>query len=100
MLAEFSLIPLGDDIHISGQVAEVLKLIDASGLAYQLTPSGTCVEGEWDDVMALLKRCHERARKSSRRVVWMIKIDDKEGANDMLTRGVVAVEEKAGHAGP
>jgi uncharacterized protein (TIGR00106 family) len=98
MLVELSVIPLGQDIHLSDQVADVLKIVEASGLAYQLTPSGTCVEGGWDDVMALLKRCHHCVRKTSRRVIWMIKIDDKEGANDMMTRHVISVEEKAGQA--
>src|SRR5206468_2349765 len=95
---EVSVIPLGVGTHLGGAIAEVVRLVDASGLAYQLTPSGTCIEGEWDDLMALLKRCHDRVRKGSSRVIWTIKIDDEEGSRDMLTRHVVSVEERVGRA--
>ena len=98
MLVEFSIIPVGSTLHLGDQIAEVLKVVDASGLAYELTPGGTCVEGEWDAVMDLLKRCRERACQLSSRVIWLIKIDDERGAYDMLTRHVLSVEEKVGHA--
>jgi uncharacterized protein (TIGR00106 family) len=96
MLVEFSIIPVGAGIHLSGPIAEVLRLVDASGLRYQLTPAGTCVEGGWDEVMSLLKQCHEHVRQTAVRVVWMIKIDDEEAAHDMLRRHVAVVEEKVG----
>jgi uncharacterized protein (TIGR00106 family) len=62
MLVELSVIPLGGNTHLSTPIAEVLKLIDASGIRYQLTPSGTCIEGEWDEVMPVVRLCHERMR--------------------------------------
>lgn len=97
MLVEFSIIPLGRDTHLSNEIAEVLKLVDASGLPYQLTPSGTCVEGEWNEVMGLVQRCHERARESSPHVITMVKIEDEQGARNKLQRNVESVEEKVGH---
>ena len=53
MLAELNVIPLGTGTSLSEELAEVLKIIDTSGLSYQLTPSGTCMEGEWDDIALL-----------------------------------------------
>ncbi|WP_250125804.1 thiamine-binding protein [Chroococcidiopsis sp. CCMEE 29] len=47
MSVELSIIPLGGDTHLSTEIAEILKLIDESGLPYQLTPSGKCIEDEW-----------------------------------------------------
>ena len=96
MLVEPSIIPIGAAANWSDELAEALKLIDASGLPYQLNPSSTCIEGEWDEVMALVKRCHDRARQSSRQVVTIVKIEDEEGVRDQLTRNVATVEEKAG----
>ena len=96
MLVELSIIPLGRDTHVSGEIAEALKIVDASGLPYLLTPSGTCVEGEWDEVMALVRRCHDRVRELSPHVITMVKIEDEEGARDKLTRNVASVEEKVG----
>jgi uncharacterized protein (TIGR00106 family) len=97
MLVELSIIPLGRGVHLSDEIAEVLELVDASGLPYQLTPSGTCIEGEWEEVMALVRRCHERARALSSHVITTIEIEDDGEARDKLTRNVTSVEEKVGH---
>ncbi len=91
-----SIIPLGGDTHLSDELAEVLKIVDESGLPYQLTPSATVIEGEWDEGMSLIRRCHDRAREMSAHVLTTIKIEDEQGGRDKLTRNVVAVEEKVG----
>lgn len=96
MLVELSIIPLGGDTHVSGEIAEALKIVDASGLPYLLTPSATCIEGDWDEVMTLVRRCHDRVRELTPHVITMVKIEDEEGARDKLTRNVASVEEKVG----
>lgn len=96
MLIELSVVTLGGDVHLSDEIAEVLKVVDDSGLPYQLTPSGTCIEGDWDEVMALVRRCHDRARKDSPHVITTIRIEDDHGATDKLRRNITSVEEKAG----
>lgn len=78
MLAELSIIPVGEGTHISEQIAIALKFVDASGLPYQLTPSGTCIEGEWDQVMSVIRQCHERVRSISPHVMTLIKIEEDE----------------------
>jgi uncharacterized protein (TIGR00106 family) len=96
MLAELSILPLGGDSHTSDELAEVLKLVDAFGLPYQLTPAGTCIEGEWNEVMELARECHNRVRAKSPHVVTLIKIEDEEGEKNKLTRNITSVEQKAG----
>jgi uncharacterized protein (TIGR00106 family) len=96
MLFELSIIPLGKDTHLSSEIAEVMKVIDGSGLLYQLTPSGTCIEGGWEEVMALIKQCHEHLRERSPHVITTIKIEDEEGGQNKLTKNVESVEEKVG----
>ena len=96
MLVELSIMPIGGDSHTSEKLADILKLIDASGLSYQLTPTATCIEGNWEEVMAVVRQCHDRVRRSSPHVITMIKIEDEEGADDKLRRNVSSVEEKAG----
>ena len=98
MLAELSIIPIGNSAHLSGELAKVLKLVEESGLPYQLTPSGTCIEGGWDELMPLIRQCHERARKTSPHVVTLIKLEDDENEQHKLTRNVDAIEEKVGHS--
>src|ERR1051325_5473402 len=98
MLVELSLLPLGRGTHLSDEIAEMLKIINASGLLYLLTPLGTCIEGEWDEVMPLIRQCHERMRQLSPHVMTTIRIEDEAGERDKLRRNVTAVEQKAGYA--
>ena len=97
MLVELAIIPVGGDAHLSDELATALEVVHASGLPYQLTPSGTCIEGEWDEVMSTVRRCHARVREHSSHVVTMIKIEDDGDAHDKLRRNVTSIEEKVGH---
>lgn len=96
MLVELSIIPLGTGAHISDELAEVLTEVDASGLPYQLTPAGTCIEGEWDEVMRVVRACHERARGRSSHVITTIKIEDQAGETNQLASNIASVRAKAG----
>jgi uncharacterized protein (TIGR00106 family) len=59
LIADISIIPLGVGLSLSRYVAECEKVFTAAGLEPRLHPNGTNVEGDWDAVMAALKRCHE-----------------------------------------
>lgn len=96
MLAELTIVPLGVGEHLSEPLADVLRVIDASGLHYTLTPCGTCIEGEWDEVMGLVRQCHERMRERSRHVLTTIRIEDEAGVTDKMTRNITSLEEKLG----
>lgn len=86
MVVELSMVPIGSGEELVEAVAEVLDLIDRSGLPYQLTAMGTLIEGDWDEVMSLIKTCSPaQLRRSHRRVLTSIKIDDREGAAGRLT---------------
>ncbi len=96
MLAEISMVPVGSGEELSGAVAEVLDIIDQSGLDYALTPMSTVIEGEWEEVMELVKKCHRHMRRSHSRVLTNIKIDDREGATHRLKGKVEDVEKELG----
>jgi uncharacterized protein (TIGR00106 family) len=96
MLVELSVIPLARGRSVGADVAELLKIIDAAGLDYRLTAAGTILEGDWDEVMAVVKRCHETMRKRTDRVVTLVKIDDYGGRTGRLSQAVASVEQKAG----
>jgi uncharacterized protein (TIGR00106 family) len=98
MLVELSINPLGRGTHLSQDLGEILKLIDDSGLRYGLTPLGTCIEGRWDDVMALVKKCHEHARSVSTHVFTTLRIEDEEGATNKIQDNVVSVERASGRS--
>ena len=78
MLAELEIIPIGTaSASLSSLLAKVAQHIDSSGLAYRVGPMGTVVEGEWDQIMGLARRCHEAMLNSSDRVMTTIRIDDR-----------------------
>jgi uncharacterized protein (TIGR00106 family) len=56
MLVGFSIIPIGSSSSIGDQIAEVLKIVDTSGMPYKINPMGTIVEGRWDEIMKLIKK--------------------------------------------
>ena len=96
MLAMFSTFPIDKGSALGKDVAGVIDLIDKSGLDYQTTAMGTLVEGEWDEVMSLIKKCHHKLRKNSKRVNTKISIDDREGAKGRLKGKVADVEKIIG----
>ncbi len=96
MIAEFSVVPVGKGEELAKLVAGVVDIIDRSGLPYQLTAMGTLVEGEWDDVLALIKECHFKMRRQGARVLTRISIDDRENAVNRLTGKVRDVEKALG----
>ena len=59
-IADLCVIPIGVGVSVGRYVAACQEELEAAGLELRLHAYGTNVEGEWDDVMAGLKRCHER----------------------------------------
>jgi uncharacterized protein (TIGR00106 family) len=96
MLAEFSIFPL-DETHLSGDVAKVIEALEGAGLEYRLGPMGTSVEGDWDDVMAAVKTCHEAVAETHSRVITTITIDDRREGEHHLDEMVASVEQSLGH---
>ena len=60
VMIDLCVVPIGVGTSVSREVAECQLIIEAAGLASQLHPYGTVIEGDWDAVMAVVKRCHER----------------------------------------
>ncbi len=77
MIAQFSIVPIGKDEDLGGFVADIIKIVEKSGLPYSLNAMGTVVEGEWDEVMTLLKDCRDEALKTSGRILINMTIDDR-----------------------
>ncbi len=98
MLLELSAIPLGRGRSISADIADVVKIIDASGLDYRLTATGTIIEGSWDQVMSVAKQCHSEMRRKTDRVITLMKVDDYEERSGRLTAATQSVERKLGKA--
>ena len=96
MLAEFSVVPLGKGDSVSQYVAECMKIVESSGIDYKINPMATVVEGDFDEVMSVIRACHMRVMEMSARVITSVKIDDRKGKENMLDRKIESVEKKLG----
>jgi uncharacterized protein (TIGR00106 family) len=96
ILLEFAMYPVTRGESLGAFVARSLDIIDRSGLPYQLTPMGTIIEGEWDQVMAVVTACHEAMTADCDRVGTSIKIDYRAGASGRLKSKLASVENKLG----
>ena len=95
-MAEVSIFPVGEGVSLSKWVGRCLKIIDGSGLRYQLNPMGTVIEGDYDEVMEVIRRCHMAVLEDTERVSAYIKIDDRKGTKEAMLKKVQSVEERAG----
>ncbi|GAC1314400.1 MAG: MTH1187 family thiamine-binding protein [Acidimicrobiales bacterium] len=96
MLAAFSITPLGTgpagDDSVGSAVAEVVRLVRASGMPNETNAMFTNVEGDWDEVMGLLKACVARVAELAPRVSVVVKLDVRPGHDGALTQKVASVE--------
>jgi len=78
--------------HLSEALAEILDLVDRSGIRYKFTPCGTCLEGEWDEVMDVVRRAVAAVEARAPRVSLVLKADIRPGVTDGLNSKVETVE--------
>ncbi len=97
MLAEFSIVPLGKGESVSKSLAKAVEIIHQSGLKYRINPMGTVIEGNWDEIMNLIKSCHSRLRKEAGRIITSITIDDRAISGSRIDKKIKSLEEKIGH---
>jgi len=75
---EISVIPIGVGVSVSSYVAECVKIVQQSGLPYSLTPMGTIIEGDVEQLFLLASKLHKSPfSQSVKRVVTQIKIDER-----------------------
>ena len=96
MLCAFSITPLGTGASVGDTVADAVRIVRDSGLPNETNAMFTNVEGDWDEVMALLKRCVDAVAAEAPRVSVVVKIDHRPGATDMLHSKVASVERHLG----
>ena len=96
MMIELSVVPLGKGASVSATVARVMQIIMDSGIPYKANPMGTVIEGDWEQVMTLVRKCHDEAMRDADRVVTTVKIDDYKGKGPRLETKLGSVEQKLG----
>ncbi len=96
VLAEFSISPLDKGESVSEYVARSLSIVADSGVPYRLGPMGSCLEGEWDEVMGVINRCYERMSQDCGRITCSIKLDIRKGQPGRLSAKIEKVERLLG----
>lgn len=97
-LVEFAIFPIDSTESKSEFVAKVLAIVEESGLAYQLTPMGTIIEGETvSEVFAVIEKAYAVLELESTRIYSAIKIDYRKGSVGRINTKVASVESKLGH---
>lgn len=96
VLLEFSMSPLDKGESVGAYVARSLDIIDRSGLPYRLNPMGTVLEGEWDEVMDVVRQCYERMSQDCSRISCSIKIDARRGHAGRLDSKIDSIERRLG----
>jgi uncharacterized protein (TIGR00106 family) len=80
---------------VSRYVAGVERVLDASGLAHQLTAMGTIIEGDLDRILAVVRQMHEHPfTQGAVRVSTLVKIDDRRDKEHTIAGKMRSVEEK------
>ncbi|WP_286689429.1 MULTISPECIES: thiamine-binding protein [unclassified Aeromicrobium] len=94
MLAAFSVSPVSADESgsVAAAVAEAVRVVRASGLPCETTSMFTTIEGEWDEVMAVVKAAVDAVAAVSSRVSLVLKADIRPGFTGQLTAKVERLE--------
>lgn len=92
VLVEFAMFPTDKGESVSKYVSQVIDHIDKSGLNYRLTPMGTILEGNWDDVFRVISECFKILEPQSNRIYSVIKVDYRKGEESRMKTKVEKVQ--------
>lgn len=97
VIADLTVVPLGVGISLSKYVAACEKVLTGAGLETRLHAYGTNIEGEWDEVVAAVKQCHEVVHEmGAPRVSSVLKLGTRTDRDQKMEDKVQSVEEKMG----
>ncbi len=100
VLMDLCLVPLGVGVSVSAYVAACERILREAGLRTQLHGYGTNIEGEWDEVLAAVKRCHQAVHAmGAPRISTVIKLGTRTDRDQTMADKVASVEAKLGGGG-
>lgn len=94
-IVDFTIVPLGVGVSLSKYVAACERLLAESGLTYEMHANGTNLEGEWDEVFAAIRRCHETLHVMGvPRIHTDIKLGTRTDKTQRMADKIASVKEK------
>ncbi len=95
VMIELCVVPMGAGVSVSKYVAACQHVIDQAGLDHQLHAYGTNIQGEWDAVMAAVKRCHEVVHDmGAPRIFTVMKVGTRTDKPQTMTQKIESVQSK------
>ncbi len=95
VIVDLCVVPLGVGVSVSRYVAACERVLKEAGLEIRLHANGTNIEGEWDEVFAAIKRCHEAVHQmGAPRITTTIKLGTRTDRSQSMDDKVRSVEEK------
>ncbi len=97
VVLDFCVVPIGVGTSLAEYVAACQRVLEESGVKYRLHAYGTNVEGDWDVVMAAVKRCHQAVHgMGAPRISTTIRVGTRTDRAASMDAKVKAVEELLG----
>ncbi|HUJ22581.1 MAG TPA: MTH1187 family thiamine-binding protein [Bryobacteraceae bacterium] len=98
-IADLCVIPMGIGVSVSREVAVCERILAEAGLKTKLHAYGTNIEGEWDDIVAAIKRCHEAIHAMGvPRISTNLRIGTRTDREQTMDDKIRSVEQKLGAA--
>jgi uncharacterized protein (TIGR00106 family) len=95
VIADLCVVPLGVGVSVSEYVVACEKVLKEAGLNTKLHAYGTNIEGEWDEVFAAIKRCHEVVHQmGAPRITTTLKFGTRTDRVQTMEDKVKSVEKK------
>lgn len=95
VMVDLCIVPLGVGVSLSSYIAACEKVLAEAGLKTALHSYGTNIEGEWDEVFAAIKRCHETVHAmGAPRITTTVKLGTRTDREQTMEDKIRSVQEK------
>jgi len=95
VIVDFTVVPIGVGVSLSPYVAECQRVLERSGLDFRMHPNGTGVEGEWDQVFAAIRDCHQALHEmGAPRISTTIKVGTRTDRQQSMNDKILSVEKQ------
>lgn len=95
VMVDLCIVPLGVGVSLSSYIAACENVLAEAGLKTALHSYGTNIEGEWDEVFAAIKRCHETVHAmGAPRITTTVKLGTRTDREQTMEDKIRSVEEK------
>ena len=95
VMMDLCVVPIGVGVSLSEYIVECERVLKAAGLKTELHAYGTNVEGEWDEVFAAVKACHEAVHaKGAPRITTTIKVGTRVDREQTMAEKVASVKDR------